>query len=171
MSDWPDWTRAQFEAVPKAKWSDYIICNSVVVVPAKLQPLAWWKWQLRTLASLAIGKFLPTERPSPSETEYLHGSGYINLGFVAVIEDKPTWFIGGGSDVIHYDGIGGLGFRWTDRPRLVYDMCEPSGWNVDYLPVSGFFRFWSSVGRIRCGKSLSSFEVWVEHDRESVRGV
>jgi len=88
-----------------------------------------------------------------------HDSGYRNMYFVAVSGDKAV-LIGGGSDVIHIDGIGGYGINWVKKYGGVPKFIPPSGWSIDCLPVSGLLRMWPSSQRIHCGTALSSFEIY-----------
>lgn len=91
----------------------------------------------------------------------MHDSGYRMMGF-ALINEKGEAFaqVGGGSDVIHIDGIGGRGPFENWPPKGVPHRIPPSGWSIDCLPVSGLLRMWPSSMRLRTGASLSSFEIF-----------
>lgn len=92
-------------------------------------------------------------------TRRLHDSGYRALDFVLVSPDKMVR-IGGCSDVIHVDGIGGYGPR-DEKRRLLPNLVPPSGWSVDCLKC-GLLRFFCNSGRITAGVALSSFEIWAQ---------
>ena len=51
----------------------------------------------------------------PGRSRDIHDSGFRCMDFVAVIDDKPICLLAGGSDVIHIDGIGGLGKEWLNE--------------------------------------------------------
>lgn len=123
-------SRAELMAVPRLPWDAQATCASLIVIPG-----------------------------SGSRRRF-HDSGFRAMSFVAADEDdNPIGLIGGGSDVIHLDGIGGFGFDWLDKYGKVPDLVPPSGWNVDCLPKSGFLRFFCD-GKIKCGPSLSSMEIY-----------
>jgi hypothetical protein len=89
----------------------------------------------------------------PDEKE-LHDSGYRMLDFVAV-DDKGQAIarLAGGSDALHLDRISGRGRDGASS--------SPSAWTFDCLPESGCLRlFRLGGGKIACGPSLSSFEIW-----------
>lgn len=113
-----------------------------------------------------IGEFdtlviLPTKR--------LHDSGYRCMYFVACVKGKPVAKIGGGSDVIHLDGIGGFGKNWLDRFGTVPNKIAPSGWNIDCLPKSGLLQLFA--GKLSCSSPLSSFELYTERRLSKERDV
>jgi len=88
-----------------------------------------------------------------------HDSGYRCMDFVACNGDEPVCRVAGGSDVLHIDGIGGMG-NWN--PRIEYPRTVPTkAWSIDCLPKSGLLRL--IVGhafKIKCGMALSSFEAY-----------
>lgn len=105
-----------------------------------------------------IGKFdslviLPTRRR--------HDSGYRCMYFIACIKGVPKVKIGGGSDVIHLDGIGGIGKDGLQKYGTCPQTIPPSGWNIDCLPKSGLLQLFTH-GELSCGIALSSFEVYTE---------
>lgn len=89
-----------------------------------------------------------------------HDSGFACMDFISVIKDIPTSRLSGCSDVVHIDGIGGYGERSNGPlPSMKPIVC----WNIDCLP-NGLLRIFVSNGngwnRIKCGPSLSSFEIY-----------
>lgn len=97
----------------------------------------------------------------PGKANALHDSGFRCMAFVLVGEDgQPLGKIGGGSDVIHIDGIGGYGYKWLER----YEGCPAeipvSGWSVDCLAKSGLLRLFCAARRMTCSLPFSSFEVF-----------
>lgn len=97
----------------------------------------------------------------PGKSRPLHDSGFRLMDFVAVFaDDKPLIRLSGCSDVIHVDGIAGLGFDWVKKYDGVPKTVPPSVWSIDCLPKSGLLRMWPASGRIRCSPALSSFEIF-----------
>ena len=85
-----------------------------------------------------------------------HSSGYGVMDYIACGDkDEVICKIGGHSDVLHIEGIGGPYARFylgkTDDPSTL------GTWSIDCLP-SGLLRLSNSNGRIRIGLSLSSVE-------------
>jgi hypothetical protein len=71
--------------------------------------------------------------------------------------------ISGHSDIIHFDGIGGHGYRWASTgdggiPKSV----PPRSWSIDCLPKSGFLRIICGDHGMKCGPSLSSFSIYAK---------
>jgi hypothetical protein len=94
-----------------------------------------------------------------------HDSGYRVMDFVAVVNGMPICRLSGCSDVLHIDGIGGLGYNWLEEYHKVPDKVIPSGWSMDCLLTSGLMRFFPSFDRhkgIIAGMALSSFEIFVD---------
>jgi len=95
--------------------------------------------------------------------EEIHESGYRCMGFVAVLHSVAICKIGGGSDIVHVEGIGGMG-QWGitkfyrnggKMPHLV------DSWSIDCLKVSGYLRlFPQQPFYMRAGTATSSFEVF-----------
>ena len=118
-------------------------------------------------------QFEAVPRPSTSERHMegitliilphrrLHDSGFRCMSFILRQKDDVLWQIGGCSDVIHIDGIGGMGFNWLEKhgscPRLV----PPSGWSIDCLPTSGLLQLWPSSRKVIVEvAAYSSFEMY-----------
>lgn len=72
----------------------------------------------------------------------LHDSGFGCMKFVLTHHDDIVGAVGGGSDVVHLNGIGGygLGFQRT----LARGEVPPVDWSIDLLPGSGCLRVFSS---------------------------
>lgn len=99
-----------------------------------------------------------------------HDSGYTVMSFVAVDErGYPIVRLGGGSDVIHIEGIAGLGKGWYEiedkkaREAILLTQFIRSGhWAIDCLPVSRCVRLFSTAADMTCGVDVSSMEVFSE---------
>jgi hypothetical protein len=127
-----------------------------------------YRWQFRliprlttTQAEVECSSFviLPSRR--------MHDSGYRCMGFVLVDpEARPMGLVSGYSDVIHFDGIGGFGYRWLERFGRCPDVLPPIEWTIDCLPRSGLLRVFcrSQKGQTIIAEtcSLSSFEVYAK---------
>jgi hypothetical protein len=91
------------------------------------------------------------------------------MEFVTIQKGKPTYIVGGCSDVIHLAGIGGhnIGEHNFDERLLVERIrthaCPRVSWSIDCLPVSGLLRLFCD-NRLYIGRSLSSFEVFFKED-------
>jgi hypothetical protein len=90
-------------------------------------------------------------------TKYKHDSGYRCMDFVAVRKQEPICLLAGGSDVLHIDGISGLGRDVYFKPNIKID---PKSWSVDCLPKSGLLRLFAGNRKLAVGCALSSFEVY-----------
>jgi len=92
----------------------------------------------------------------------LHDSGYGCMEFCLVDNDNnPICRIGGGTDVVNIDGIGGYGADWLSEgrvPRLV----QVHGWSIDLLPCGYLRMFARGVLFLRDGFVGSNFEVFAE---------
>lgn len=119
-------------------------------------PNNWTRQQLRSVPERKwnedIGTFdcliiLPTKRK--------HDSDYACMEFVAVKGGKPIYIMGGCSDVIHLDGIGGLDKNWN----VMLDKVKPTGWCIDCLLKSGLLRIFTNKP-LSPGLDLSSFELY-----------
>lgn len=159
-------TRREFEKLPRRKWREIIECDSIIILPARFD---WWgvvKYKVRQ----CLARLFRTTMPETWEVGHLHDSGFRRMDFVAVQGCKPICLLSGCSDVIHFDGIGGLGYRWLEKYGTVPQLIPPSAWNMDCLP-SGLLRLWTGRGKIICGPALSSFEIFaVNADEEKDYG-
>ena len=107
-----------------------------------------------------IGKFdsfiiMPTARN--------HDSGFKSMEFVAVKENSPICRMGGHSDVIHFNGIGGYGEHWLVKYGKCPDMVPVTSWNIDCLKTSRLLRVFGGI--LTVGTCLSSFELYSTRDK------
>lgn len=73
----------------------------------------------------------------------LHDSGWGCMAFCLIDEnDEPIGTIGGGSDVVNLDGIGGYGFDWISKYGGVPRHIPIHAWSLDLLPC-GYLRIWA----------------------------
>lgn len=123
----------------------------------------WSNWEkLATNGRLEFRSFviIPVERDGVID---LHDSGWGCMEFCLVNDDMELiGKIGGGSDVINLDGIGGYGSH-KNRDWGIYPFLVPSkGWSIDCLPC-GYLHVWTKrtlflEDRYVC----SNFEVYSE---------
>ena len=80
---------------------------------------------------------------------YDHDSGYRCFKVILMnnSEDEVIGIIGGGSDVINLDGIGGYGLREPNVP-WVKDITPRVDWSIDCLSESGCIRVFTSNRRL-----------------------
>jgi len=96
----------------------------------------------------------------PGRLKDMHDSGFRCMDFVAVKDMKPLCLLAGGSDVIHIDGIGGLGKNWLKKYGTVPARIPPTGWSIDCLPKSGLLRIWPDSNKMTCGDAVTIFEIY-----------
>jgi len=97
----------------------------------------------------------------PNQGIELHDSGFKLMQFVAInSKEEPICRMSGCSDVIHIDGIGGFGYKWNEKYNGIPTAIEPRAWSMDCLPCGLFRLFIGGKYIIRCGPSLSSFEIF-----------
>lgn len=96
---------------------------------------------------------------------YKHDSGYMCMSFAGCKGDKAVCLMGGGSDVIHFDGIGGYGRWWKGVGSEIPEKIPPKAWNIDCIPC-GYLRIFAGKGKITMGSMLSSFEIYADHPTE-----
>lgn len=72
-----------------------------------------------------------------------HDSGWGCMKFILTDhrEDRVVGAVGGWSDVVHLNGIGGYGRDW--RRTIVTHMVMAVGWSIDCLPGSGCLRIFT----------------------------
>lgn len=76
-------------------------------------------------------------------TNELHDSGYGCMKFVLLNHHKVVGCVGGGSDVIHLNGIGGYG-KYVDYEKVIKTgMIKRVDWSIDCLPC-GLLRLFCS---------------------------
>jgi hypothetical protein len=113
-------------------------------------PLRKWDEDIGEFDSLII---LPTRR--------IHDSNFRCMDFVAVRKNIPFCRLSGCSDVIHIDGIGGLGKNWFTKFGKVPESISPIEWSIDCLKISGLLRIFT-YNKLTVGEALSSFEIYSE---------
>ena len=91
-------------------------------------------------------------------TGELHDRGYMCMKFALTNHDEVVGCVGGGSDVIHLNGIGGYGKNYGDIPKR-------QDWSIDCLE-NGLLRVFSfthdlEIDRIIC----SDFCVYMEEEK------
>jgi hypothetical protein len=117
-------------------------------------PFVEWREVVAGFDSLVI---LPNEE--------VHDSDFRCMSFIACKGGMAICQIGGGSDVIHIDGIGGLGENWLRKHGSVPRLVPPSGWRIDCLKVSGLLRLFTQ-GELTAGDALSSFEIFSNQNQK-----
>ena len=76
-------------------------------------------------------------------TVSLHDSGWGCMEFCLIdTNDEPIGKIGGGSDVVHLDGIGGYGANWRNKYNKVPIQIPIHAWSLDLLPC-GYLQVWA----------------------------
>jgi len=151
-------TRRQFNELPRREdWSKEVQCDCLIILPAQCDWLGVIRYHIKRLLARAFR----LEPPRECEIGHLHDSGYRRMDFVAVKDGEPVCRLAGGSDMLHIEGIGGLGYRWLEKhggcpPFLV----PPAGWSIVCLPKSGLLRMFSRNDNMICGSALSSFQIY-----------
>lgn len=92
-------------------------------------------------------------------TIVIHDSGWGCMEFCLIDRNnEPIVKVGGGSDVVNLDGIGGYGDDWLESTGI-------HGWSIDLLPC-GYLRLWTrSTLYIRDSIICSNFEVFSKDER------
>lgn len=115
-------------------------------------------WSEEVMADALI--ILPTRR--------LHDSHFRCMDFVACVSKDLLLRLSGCSDVMHIDGIGGFGYKWLEQYGTCPKAVRPIGWSIDCLKTSGLLRIFASSYKIKCGASLSSFEMFAIPRKEEI---
>ena len=113
----------------------------------------------------ALDYFLDEIKPFDSviivPLDYLHDSGFRCMKYVLCddVNDEIVGVVGGGSDVIHLDGIGGYGLDF--QKTLDTGMTTRTDWSIDCMKC-GCLRIFSSAKRLTLRDKLicSSFELY-----------
>jgi len=149
-------TKSQFRRLPYRKnWAEEIEFDSLIILPLDFD----WIGYLRFWFKHFISKIFKMNKPEIWEVGHMHDSGYRCMDFVLVREGKPICLLSGCSDVIHINGIGGLGKDWLEKYGTVPKKIEPQDWSIDCLATSGLLRILSR-GKMSCGPAISSFELF-----------
>ncbi len=151
------WTVKEFESLPSRAWNNDVgEFDSLIILPSKVNLISVYIYWIRKYLS-KIFKWIA--EPNIYDINGLHDSGFRLMNFVAVLKDKPFIKLSGCSDVIHINGIGGLGENWVQKYGSVPNLIEPISWSIDCLPKSGLLRIFADR-KITVGDALSSFEVF-----------
>lgn len=94
-------------------------------------------------------------------TTHKHDSGYRCMKYCACKNGEPIAMLGGCSDVMHLDGIGGYGEWYGEIPTKV----DVRAWNMDCLPC-GYLHMWCSGYNFIADAGLSDFELFTEKKRK-----
>lgn len=86
-----------------------------------------------------------------------HESGYRCMKYCAVKNGQPIAMLGGCSDVMHLDGIGGYGMGKFG----VATNSAIKAWNMDCLPC-GYLHIWCNGYNLIADAGLSDFELFTE---------
>lgn len=86
-----------------------------------------------------------------------HDSGFTFIDFVAVQEDGMMIHIHSHVDVIHFNGIGGLGMVGpVFQNAITHNVTPVVAWSIDCLPKSRLLRIFCAAGNIVIGERVSS---------------
>lgn len=98
-------------------------------------------------------------------TNEMHESGYMCMKFALMDHWEVVGCVGGGSDVIHLNGIGGYGKYENFKEALKTGLTKRVDWSIDCLP--------NGLIRLFCSKKLeldeiicSDFNLYVKSERE-----
>lgn len=98
-------------------------------------------------------------------TNEMHESGYMCMKFALMDHLEVVGCVGGGSDVIHLNGIGGYGKYENFKEVLKTGLTKRVDWSIDCLP-NGLIRLFCSskleLDEIIC----SDFNLYVKSERE-----
>ena len=100
-------------------------------------------------------------------TGEMHDSGFGCMKFALTNHNEVVGCVGGGSDVINLNGIGGYG-EYDDEygTRVATNKGNIIDWSIDCLPC-GLLRIFTSKYELKLPQYvLSNFEVFVEENKE-----
>lgn len=130
--------------------------------PRKFYRLPKIKWDARLIFDSLI--IIPDWR--------IHESGYRIIRYVPCIESVPLGIWICGSDVLHFDGIGGYGWIDIEKDSEIPDCIPPRAWSFDILARSGFVQLFchkeaqhlrmgiSPTNQLIMGYPVSSAEIY-----------
>jgi hypothetical protein len=159
-------TRKDFERLPwrDGSFSGTGVCDSIVILPAQVPRWRFWYHGLRMRIIRVWNSISPFQTLKMRELEEwesipgFHDSNFRCMDFVAVVDGEAVCRLAGGSDVLHIEGIGGYGYKWS-RLGGVPKLIHVAGWQFDCLPKSGLLRLWPN-DKIIYTEALSSFEIY-----------
>ena len=110
-------------------------------------------------------------KPLPNERVYgivivpldeIHDSGYRCMKFILIGKGGVILgAVGGCSDVIHINGIGGYGDYQTCQESIKTGKIDVAAWSIDCLPESGCLRLFNCHGSMKLDDFIGSdFEVY-----------
>lgn len=92
---------------------------------------------------LEFNSFVIISLENEDGTITLHDSGWGCMAFCLIDEnDEPIGKVGGGSDVVNLDGMGGYGADWRSKCGGVPKHIPIHAWSLDLLPC-GYLRVWT----------------------------
>ncbi|HAQ52045.1 MAG TPA: hypothetical protein DCR12_04710 [Lachnospiraceae bacterium] len=99
-------------------------------------------------------------------TNEMHESGYRCMKFALMDHSEVVGCVGGSSDVIHLNGIGGYGKFGKDFDRsLRTGLAKRVDWSIDCLP-NGLIRLFCSSKLELDDIICSDFNLYVKSERE-----
>lgn len=98
-------------------------------------------------------------------TNEMHESGYMCMKFALMDHWEVVGCVGGGSDVIHLNGIGGYGKLGPKWNALKTGLMKRVDWSIDCLP-NGLIRLFCSDKLELDDIICSDFNLYVKSERE-----
>ncbi len=100
-------------------------------------------------------------------TEELHDSGFRCMKFVPLSKKgEPLILLESNYDVIHINGIGGLGYNWREKPSDLQHTITALGWQIDCLKTSKLLMLFLMDGNVMIRNAIaSSFEIYSEKEK------
>lgn len=100
-------------------------------------------------------------------TENIHDSDFRCMKFVAVSDEGyPLILLESNFDVIHINGIGGLGHNYKEKPIELQNTIFALGWQIDCLKKSKLLQLFLMHGNLIVGNAVSSsFEIYSEEEK------
>ena len=95
-------------------------------------------------------------------TDEMHDSGFRCMKFALMNHSEVVGCVGGGSDVIHLNGIGGYGqYDIEYKKAIITNMVKRIDWSIDCLP-NGLVRLFCS-GKLKIDDFIcSDFNLYVK---------
>ena len=98
-------------------------------------------------------------------TNEMHESGYMCMKFALMDHWEVVGCVGGGSDVIHLNGIGGYGKYENYKEALKTGLVKRVDWSIDCLP-NGLIRLFCSSKLELDDIICSDFNLYVKESEE-----
>jgi hypothetical protein len=95
-------------------------------------------------------------------TDEMHDSGFKCMKFALMNHSEVVGCVGGGSDIIHLNGIGGYGqYDIEYKKAIITNMVKRIDWSIDCLP-NGLVRLFCS-GKLKIDDFIcSDFNLYVK---------